>query len=81
MNQIVPFPVTFVATQVEVTIPSFTLNATEGSAMVDIFTAEGRIVDRKYVPIPAEIYVQWGVDDNFVVDYVLGELGITTPGL
>ena len=31
----------------------------------------------KTVEIPADIYAQWGTDDQYIINYVLGQLGLT----
>ena len=65
-----------IVTQVRVELSSFSLNATEGMAVVTMFTDATRYVECQTVPIPPEIYSVWGTDDNFIVDYVLTELGL-----
>lgn len=76
MISIEPFPAMFMATQVEVTMPLFSLNATDGTVLVDLYTTEQRVIERKTVYVPPDIYSQWGSDDNFIIDYVLNEIGI-----
>lgn len=39
-----------------------------------IFDIDGNQVDEGNLEIPAEIYLNWGDDDNIIVDYVLKRL-------
>lgn len=77
MIEIQPFTKESIVTKVSIDLPSFTLNAAEATAHVTMFTEETRFVEAKTVPIPSEVYVAWGTDDNFIIDYVLTELGLT----
>lgn len=77
MIDIQPFTKQSIVTKVSVDLPSFTLNATETTAHITMFTEETRFVEAKTVHIPPEIYSEWGQDDNFIVDYVLTELSLT----
>lgn len=72
-----PFTKELIVTKVRIDLPSFELNATEATAHVTMFTEETRFVEAKTVTIPPEVYVAWGTDDNFIIDYVLTELGLT----
>jgi hypothetical protein len=74
--QITPTSVTNTSTSVEVTMPDFKLGSTEGNARVIFMTSEGAFIDLKHIPIPPEVYVQWGTDDNFIVNYVLQQLNL-----
>lgn len=42
-----------------------------------IFDEDGSQVDEGNLQIPSEIYLNWGEDDNIIVDYVIKELGLT----
>jgi len=42
-----------------------------------IFDVDGGQVDEGNLVIPSEIYLNWGEDDNIIVDYVIKELGLT----
>jgi hypothetical protein len=64
------------ATNVLVTMPSFELGATEGTAYVSMFSEDDRILTSKRVDIPPTIYAQWKEDDNFIIDYVLQQLNV-----
>ena len=75
MISIEPHTKESIVTQVQIELSSFSLNATEGMAVVTMFTDATRYVECQTVPIPSEIYTVWGQDDNFIVDYVLTELG------
>lgn len=77
MIEIQPFTKESIVTKVSIELPSFALNATETTAHVTMFTAETRFVEVRTVNIPPEIYSEWGTDDNFIIDYVLTELGLT----
>jgi len=76
MINIQPHTKESIVTQVQIELTSFSLNATEGMAVVSMFTDTTRFVEAKTVPIPSEIYTVWGQDDNFIIDYVLTELGL-----
>lgn len=39
-----------------------------------IFDEDGSQLDNGNLEIPAEIYLNWGDDDNIIVDYVLKQL-------
>lgn len=77
MIDIVPETKDFAITQVNVEMPIFTLNATESTVYVYLYTSESRLVECKLVQIPPEIYSQWAQDDNFIIDYALTELGLS----
>jgi len=65
-----------VVTKVQIRMPNFSLLATETDVSVMMYSANDQFVKGVLVHIPADIYSQWGTDDNFIVDYVLSELGL-----
>lgn len=42
-----------------------------------VFDKENNQLDEGTLEIPSEIYLNWGEDDNIIVDYVIKELGLT----
>lgn len=77
MIDIQPVTKESIVTKLSIDLPSFTLNATETTAHVTLFTEETRFVEARTINIPPEIYSEWGKDDDFIVDYVLAELQLT----
>ena len=73
---IVPVTVSQVGTKVFVQIPQFELGATEGEAQAHVSTETGFFIRSERVPIPPEVYAEWGQDDRFIVDYVMEQLGL-----
>lgn len=71
----VSVPVTI--SKIQMTLSPFVLNATESEVVVTFMTADRKFVDRKTVKIPPDIYAGWGQDDDYIVDYVLGQLKMT----
>jgi hypothetical protein len=73
---VAPVSVSLDITKVHVLCSNFELNATEGSVQVVRYTANDRFVDTQIVLIPSEVYVNWGTDDNVIIDYALQQLGM-----
>ena len=71
-----PYTVSHVGSKVEISMPEFQLGLTESVAYAHIMTEQGMIVKVERVPIPPEVYAEWGQDDRFIVDYVLEQLNI-----
>lgn len=72
-----PITKSFQVTKIVLSVQSFYLLQTEMDVMVDFFTDDSKLVDRTIVHIPPDIHAQWGVDDAFIVDYVLTKLKLT----
>ena len=74
---VVPKPVTQEIAKVQMAMPMFALNATEGSVYTTLLTEDNKFVDRSLIKIPADVYASWAQDDSLVVSYVLEQLGLT----
>jgi hypothetical protein len=66
--------VTQTATQADIQLIDFQLNAIEGNASVVLMDTTGRAVKSLVIRIPPDIYSQWQADDNFIVNYILQRL-------
>lgn len=71
-----PVQVSHECTKIEVIMPTFNLGATEGFVYVNFMTVNGAVVRSEMVTIPESVYVDWGVDDTYIVNYVMSELNI-----
>lgn len=65
-----------VVTNVLLQIPEFTFGG-EFYIRVQYCTDAGQTVKVDNVLIPSDIYAQWGTDDQYIINYVLGQLGLT----
>jgi ABC-type antimicrobial peptide transport system permease subunit len=74
---IAPFAVTKQATKIQLMIPSFELNETVMDVYVMLSTDDGRVVDSRTVHIPPDVYAKWGTDDDYIVNYVASQVGVT----
>lgn len=72
-----PVPVESTIHHVSITMDDFKLNATEGYLTVYQYDPNNRILKVDRVNIDKTTYLQWGQDDNFIVDYALTQLGLT----
>ena len=66
-----------VVTSVRMSMINYVLHATEFDVMAYSQDSSGRAVGSQMVHIPPEICSQWGTDDDFIVDYVLQQLGFS----
>lgn len=73
---IIPVEKTILETKVLLDFPIFQLNATEADIYATFYDSNDIFVERKIVHIPPEIYIQWGTDDNFIIDYAFSQLGV-----
>lgn len=73
---IVPIETVRECTQIEIVMPSFSLNATEGFVYVYFMTADGNTFKSERVEIPSNIYAEWGTDDMYIVQYAMAQLNI-----
>jgi hypothetical protein len=60
---------------VQISLDSFQLNATEGTASAYMYDASGRLLDVQRVQITPEEWASWGFDDQYIIDLVLAKLG------
>lgn len=74
---IAPFSVTKQATKIQLTVPSFQLNETEMDVYVTLYSDDDHLVDTRIIHIPPAVYAQWGTDDDYIVNYVITQLGVT----
>lgn len=74
---IAPFSVTKQATKMQLTIPSFQLNETEMDVYATLYSADDRLVDTRTIHVPPDVYAKWGTDDNYIVNYVVSQIGVT----
>lgn len=72
-----PVNVTHTCNRIQISMDDFTLNATTGMCRVYFYNTAGVVVKVERIQIPEEVYVNWGVDDQFIVDYVLETLNLT----
>ena len=68
------------ATKIEIVVMAFKLNPTDGIRMSYQLTDEqNNGLLGGTITIPMTVYEQWGVDDSYIVDYVLNELSLQKP--
>lgn len=70
-----PVPVETIIHHVVINMDDFKLNAIEGDVVVYQFDSTNRLLNVNRVKIEQSIYLEWGKDDNFIVDYALSQLG------
>lgn len=73
---VVPKPVMQEITKAQLSMPTFSLHATQDVVYVTLMTADNKVIDRKAVDIPPDVYTAWGQDDSFIVGYVLEQLDL-----
>lgn len=71
------FNVSIPVNQIHISMPEFSLGATEGYAHVTMGSEAYPTVKAQRMLIPESVYSKWGTDDQVIVDYVLSELGIS----
>lgn len=54
----------------------YVFNATDATIYVYFKDTDNSTVDIKQVYIPPEVYAQWTDTDEYLIDYVLKELGL-----
>lgn len=72
---IAPYPINRSIDHVKVFIDNFELLATSGSATIYEYDASDTLLNVSRVPIPADVWLEWGTDDLFIIDYVVDILG------
>lgn len=80
MIDITPIQVPTKGTAVKlwVTIQNLTLVPTNGvMARYNLLDENTQILISGNLEIPKSIYDQWGTDDTYMVDYILGELNLS----
>lgn len=65
------------ATQFNVAPMNIQLFAESCGSYWQIFDEENNQLDNGNLDIPSEIYLNWGEDDNIIVDYAIEQLGLT----
>lgn len=65
------------ATQFNINPINISLFAESCGSYWQLLDEDGVRVDEGGLEIPSEIYLNWGEDDNIIVDYVIKELGLT----
>lgn len=71
-----PTPFSKEIVSVQISLDSFQLNATEGTASAYMYDASGRLLDVQRVQITPEEWAGWGFDDNYILGLVLTKLGL-----
>ena len=75
-SNIQPFVVTTTRTVVSFSVSCQTLNLfTNATFRVDSYDADGNIVDRKFLTMTKDQYLEWNNNDEYVVNFVATELG------
>lgn len=64
------------ATQFNVAPINISLFAESCGSYWQIFDEDGSELDNGNMEIPSDIYLNWGEDDNIIIDYVVRELGL-----
>ena len=64
------------ATQFNVNPMNIALFAESCGSYWQIFDEDGSQLDNGNMEIPSDIYLNWGEDDNIIIDYALKELGL-----
>lgn len=65
------------ATQLNVAPMNIALFAESCGSYWQLFDEDGSKLDDGNMEIPSEIYLNWGEDDNIIVDYAIEQLGLT----
>jgi hypothetical protein len=45
---------------------------------VSLYDSSGNLISNQNIPITGAAYTGWGTDDNHAINYVLGQLGLTS---
>jgi len=73
--EIQPYPINKEISYLKIFLDNFQLNAKEGVCSVYEYTSTDCLINVSRVPIPHEIYSEWGTNDDYIVEFVLDQLG------
>lgn len=73
--EIKPYPIDQSIAYVRVMIENFELNAIECYCSVYEYGKDDKFINMSRVYIPPEVYQNWGVSDDYIIDYCLDQLG------
>ena len=72
--KIEPYPIDTAIASVSVSVENFTLNATDCWLQVIEYDANNKFLNVSRVYVPPEIYMDWGSNDDYLIEYCLEQL-------
>ena len=72
---ILPYPISTAVDHIKIFVDNFQLNAIDCFCSVYEYDENDKLLNVHRVYIEPELYAEWGIDDNYLVELVLDKLG------